>query len=300
MNPIPKILAKLDSFQRRYKPTAFVFAVIKKYGDDQAGYQAALVTYYGFLSLFPLLLILSTVAGIVSSRDPAVGRQLIDSVSDYFPVIGTQLEESVRSSAKSGVALVIGLLFSLYGARGVANAFRDAVNHIWHVPLAKRSGFPRSLLRNVILITGGGLGFILASTIAGWAKDADRGIIFQIISIVLNLLILYLVFIFILRVSLPLKVHPSKFRVGAAVCAVGLTLLQRLGFIILGSVTPSSYSALFATTLGLLAWIYLQAQVIMYATVIDTVRNDKLYPRGLTEDKPTPADKKMIKRRLEA
>ncbi len=298
MNIIQKTLASIDGYQRRRKRLSFAVAVVKKYGDDQAGYQAALVTYYGFLSLFPLLLILTTVAGILSSRDPQLGNELIGSVSSYFPVIGESLESSVRTGGKSGLALVIGLLLSLYGARGIADAFRNAINNIWHIPLARRSGFPQSLLRNIGIIVGGGVGFVLASSVSGWAATAvGRGPIFTVLSIIVNWLILYGVFLFIFRLSLPLSIAVKQFQVSAVIAATGLAILQRVGAEILNNITPSAYSALFATTLGLLAWIYLQAQVVMYATVVATVHDEKLWPRGLTDDKPTAADKKMAKRR---
>lgn len=297
MNFVKNVVFKIDMFQRRRRPLAFTYGVIKKFSDDQAGYQAALVTYYGFLSLFPLLLVLMTVASIAGSRDPEVGRSIVDSVTSYFPVIGQSLEDSVQSPTKSGFGLVVGLLFSLYGARGVANAFRNAINHIWHIPLAKRSGFPRAMLRNFSLIFGGGVGFITASAIAGWASTVGPGWPFRVLSVVLNVLVLYLVFMFIMRASLPLSVPPNKFRLGAAISALGLAALQQVGTLILASITPSSYSALFATTLGLLAWIYLQAQVVMYATVIDTVRDKKLWPRSLSGEELTSPDERALQRR---
>ncbi len=298
MNAIQKIVWKIDSFQRQHSPIAFAYAVIKKYGEDQAGYQAALVTYYGFLSLFPLLLILSTVAAIVGSRDPQLGQHLVESVSHYFPQVGASLNDSIKSSHRGGIALVIGFLFALYGARGIADAFRNAVNHIWHIPLAQRSGFPRSLLRSVLLITGGGVGFITASVVAGTVSAGNHPAPFKIASFIINMLILYLVFMFILSMSLPMKISRQRFRVGAAVSAVGLASLQLLGTYILSRQSQSlsnSYSALFATTLGLLAWIYLQTQVIMYAVVIDTVRDGKLWPRSLSGQEPTVVDEQQKK-----
>lgn len=298
MNIIQKNLARIDVYQRKHQPLAFTYAVVKKSGDDQMGYQAALVTYYGFLSLFPLLIILTTVASIVSSRDPALGQDIVNSVSDYVPVIGKTLEDSVSSSGKSGLALIAALLFSLYGARGVADAFRNAVNNIWHIPMDQRSQFPKSLLRSLALILGGGISLLAAAVISGWAADAGRGPLFVILPLLLNVGILFGAFLLIFRISLPLHISYNRFKLSAIICAVGLVILQIGGATILRNLTPSSYGALFATTLGLLAWIYLQARVIMYATVLNTVKDGKLWPRGLTDDKPTAADKKM-KRRLE-
>lgn len=293
MNFIQRAVQKVDRFQRAHGAVGFPYAVIKKYGGDQAGYQAALVTYYGFLSLFPLLLVLTTVAGLVGRHDPALGKRLVDSVSTNFPVIGKQLNSSVHGISKSGPALVIGILFTLYGARGVADAFRNAVNHIWHIPQADRSGFPRSLVRSLGIIIGGGGGLLATSVIAGWAASAGRGWWVHALSIVINLALLGLVFIVILRLSLPRRLTWRELETGALITAVGLTILQVAGVYIFKhqARSLSSYGALFATTLGLLAWIYLQVQVVIYAIEIDTVRSRHLWPRSLSGRDLTDADK---------
>ncbi|MDB5169971.1 MAG: hypothetical protein JWN82_367 [Candidatus Saccharibacteria bacterium] len=300
MNIVQKTIGAIDAFQRRHRPTAFMHAVIKKYSDDQAGYQAALVTYYGFLSLFPLLLILTTVAGIIGHNNPEFGHDLVESVSRYFPVFAQALDDSVRGFGKNGLALAIGLLFALYGARGIADAFRHAVNHIWHVPLAKRSGFPRSLLRSAGLIFGGGGGFIAAALLAGWTASAGRGWSSAIVSVLVNLGILYAVFMLIFRMSLPLSLPRRKFRLSAVICAIGIAVLQMVGVIVLTRESEhlaTTYSALFATTLGLMAWIYLQIQVVIYSVEIATVKDSKLWPRSLSGQNLTEADHLLQKRR---
>lgn len=156
MNPIPKLVNKFDSFQRKHGFFGFPYAVIKKYGDDEAGYQAALLTYYGFLSLFPLLLVLTTVLGLIAGSHEHLKQTIIDATTRYFPSFGSQLSEHLGSLHKSGGALVAGLLFTLYGARGIADAFRHGVNHIWPVPKVKRSSFPVSVARSLAIVVVGG------------------------------------------------------------------------------------------------------------------------------------------------
>ena len=81
MNPVEKAIRKLDATQRRYTPTAFVFGVVKKYGDDNGGVLASNLAYSAFVSIFPLLLILTTVLGLVASVNPSVRSQVLDAVS---------------------------------------------------------------------------------------------------------------------------------------------------------------------------------------------------------------------------
>src|SRR4051812_9724926 len=160
MNIIQKTVYKIDLFQRRFRPVAFIYAVIKKYGDDQAGYQAALLTYYGFLSLFPLLIVLTTVAGVIARTHPHLQAQLLHAAATYFPAIGSDIEKNIHGQHKTGAALLVSTLFTLYGARGVADAFRNSVNHVWLTPHAERPSFPGSLLRSLAIVVGGGIGFL--------------------------------------------------------------------------------------------------------------------------------------------
>ena len=60
MNPIEKVIRRVDAVQQRHKPAAFSVGLIKKYGDDNGGVLAANLAHSGFVSLFPLLLVLAT------------------------------------------------------------------------------------------------------------------------------------------------------------------------------------------------------------------------------------------------
>ena len=81
----------LDRLQRRSRVAGFLIAVIYKYVDDQGTYLAALITYYAFVSLFPGLLLLTTVLGVVLAGHPELQEQILQSAVAQFPVIGRQL-----------------------------------------------------------------------------------------------------------------------------------------------------------------------------------------------------------------
>jgi membrane protein len=293
MSVIDKLIEKIDNFQQRYRFPGFVYAVIKKYGDDHAGYQAALLTYYGFLSIFPLLLVLTTIAGMVASRNPELQANIIESMTDYFPVLGSQLSETIGSLHKGGLALVIGLLFTLYGARGVADAFQHGIHHIWHIPYEKRPGFPQSTVKSIILVIIGGLGMLAASVSSSVAAAAGHGPLFYILSALVNLLVLFWVFVLILNLCLPKHVPLAELRSGAITAAIGLVVLQSLGGYILTQQLKNldALYSNFAIPLGLLFWIYLQAQVLYYAIEIANVRSRNLWPRSLSGKTLTAADK---------
>ena len=298
MNPIQKLLHKLDTWQRAHSVFGFPYAVIKKYGDDEAGHQAALLTYYGFLSLFPLLLVLTTVVSILAGHHEHLRMTIINDMTHYFPTFGNQLSEHIGTLHKSGLALLIGILFTLYGARGIADAFRHGVNHIWRVPKVQRAGFPLALLRSLAIVVVGGLGFILAAALASYASNSGHGLAFHVLSIGINLAILFWVFLFLIKVSLPVHVGFRDIEAGAAAAAIGLTILQTVGshLLVKEFKNLNALYSNFALVLSLLFWIYLQSQVVYYAIEIASVKTQGLWPRSLTGNDLTEADKKAYGR----
>lgn len=295
MNIIDKTLQRFDTFQQRHRRIGFIYAVIKKYGEDEAGYQAALMAYYGFLSLFPLLLVLTTVIKIFLHSDSQLRRSIIDGATQYFPLIGNDLEKSVHGMGGTGLAIIIGALFTLYGARGVADVFRSVVNHVWEVPYVRRIGFPWSLLRSLRMIVVGGAGLLAAPLISGYAAAAGHGPLFWLASVGITFIILFSVFLYLIHTSLPSKTTFQNMWPSALMAAIGLQILQSLGVLLVARQLKhlDSLYGTFAVVLGLLFWLYLQAQVIVYALEAGTVRALQLYPRSFDAKKePTDADRK--------
>jgi YihY family inner membrane protein len=299
MNIFKKLLTKINRFQQRHGFFGFPYAVIKKYSDDESSYEAALITYYGFLSLFPLLLVFTTVMQLILKDNPDLLHRVTEAVSAYFPVIGDQLQKSIQGGlGKTGWALIVGGILTLYGARGGADAFRHALNHVWQVPYVKRTGFPWSLVKSFGLIVVGGLGLLGAAIISGYATASGHDWLFRIGFFALTLVVLYGVFLFLFRFGLSVKRPLHNFMVGAAVGAVGLLILQAIGGYVLTNQLKhfNSLYGTFAIVLGLLFWIYLQAQVMLYAMEIDSVRVMKLWPRSLNNEDLTEADKSAYKK----
>jgi uncharacterized BrkB/YihY/UPF0761 family membrane protein len=108
-------------------------AVVNKYADDRSGYLAARIAYYAFLSLFPLLLLLTTVLGVVLVDDPGLQQQVLNSALSQFPVIGDQLGQRGHLSG-SAAGVVIGIAFAPFGALGGGQAVQSAMDIVWVVP----------------------------------------------------------------------------------------------------------------------------------------------------------------------
>src|SRR6266700_2557389 len=142
MNVIESRVGAADRFQQRWPALAFPIAVWSKFNDDQAGNLAALISYYAFAAIFPLLLILVTVLNIVLRSNPRLQADLINSALAQYPVIGQHIKGRLGTIPGTGLPLLIGIVFLLLGARGVAGAMQNAMCVAWGIPKERRPGFP--------------------------------------------------------------------------------------------------------------------------------------------------------------
>ena len=293
MNRVKRAVHAADALQQRHAWLAVPVAVWKKFGDDQAGNLAALIAYYAFASIFPLLLVLVTVLDIVLKNDAALRNQVLHSALSQYPVIGTQLTTNVHGLHKTGLALVIGLVLTFLGARGVANAMQNALNSVWEVPMARRPGFPWAILRSLglILVIGPGIiATIVLSSVAGGTGHigglGDR-IAAVAVSLVLNIGLFWVGF----RLATAKEIPFRDLRLSAILAAVAWQVLQLVGGYFVGHqlATHSAYGV-FAVVLGLLAWFYLEAQLTLYAVELNVVRTRRLWPRSLQPPPLTKAD----------
>jgi membrane protein len=285
------VLQWLDHFQQRHRWAAFPFAVFKKYGDDQGGNLAALITYYGFLSLFPLLLVLVTVLGYVLEGNAHLQKTIVNSALADFPIVGDQIKNNVHSLRGSGLALVLGLLVALYGGLGVANAAQNAMNRIWEVPMRARPGFFPRIARSLGLL--GTLGIaVLATTAIGSIASASVYAWMRVLAIVIPLILNVGLFLLAFRVLTAREVPWRAHLLGAIVAAVGYEIFQLIGGLYVQHTVrgASSSYGLFALVLGLLAWIYLHTQVVLLAAEANAVRYDQLWPRSFAPPPLTDAD----------
>ena len=295
MERIQNLIRVVDRFQQRHSWSAFPFAVFKKYGDDQAGNQAALIAYYGFFSIFPLMLVAVTVLGVVLAHNPHLQGKVLNSALKNFPVIGTQLRHNIHSLNRTGMGLGLGLVGTFYGARGVASAAQNAFNHAWNVPKSERPGFPFNTLRSfgMILTVGGGI--LITTVLAGFATGSggvEVGIRIgaYALALIVNIAVFWLGF----RWGTAKSVQGRDMWLAAVVAAVVWQILQGFGtFLVARELkNASEVYGTFAFVIGLLWWIYLQAQVTLYAVEIDVVRVRRLWPRSIVQPPLTDADEK--------
>jgi membrane protein len=289
VNQLNRLVAWFDGYQQRHVWLAFPYAVIKKYGDDRGGYLAALIAYYGFLSLFPMLLLMVTVLGIALSGNVDLQAKLVDSALGQFPIIGQQLHDNVGSIQGSGLALVVGIFGSLWGAFGVTQAMQNAFDDTWGVPRPKRANFLFSKLRGLILLLAL-LVFIGGSAVltALGTSLAAVGFLARATSIVGNLVLSFALYLAAFKVLTARDVGFKDILPGAVVAAVGWTILQIVGgYLVQHQIrNATALYGFFGIVLGLLFWIYLIAQVTVYSSEINVVLAEHRWPRSLNEPPP--------------
>lgn len=274
---------RIDAFQRRHPAAGYPIGVLYKYFDDGGGYLAALIAYYAFVSLFPLLLLLSTVLGFVLSGNVELQQRVLDSALSQFPVVGDQLGEP-KAIGGGAVGLVVGILGSLYGGLGVAQAFQYAMNTAWAVPKNSRPNPFKARGRSVVLLVTAGvaiLGTTVLSALGG--NVASFGAFSRVLLFVAAVVVNGAVFVFAFRIAAARDLGVRDVAPGAIAAAVIWQLLQTFGVVYVAHVVngASATNGVFALVLGLLAFLYVTAVAVVLCVEANVVRVDKLHPRAL-------------------
>ena len=296
-----RMLHRADGVQRTHPLLAFPFAVVKKFGDDRASQLAALIAYYGFFSLFPLLLVFVTIAAFVLDGNPDLQERLIDSVLERFPVVGTSIggviDRSVQQLSDSPVALTVGLVGALWTGTAVVAAAQQAMDDIWDVPRAERPGLLGRIVRAFLLLFVFAASIVLSTVLAGTGTETGWGsLVLRAISLVGLTLVSVALFAFAFRVLTVASVSWRQVLPGAVVAAVGWTLLLLIGSWVVDQQIgrASAIYGLFATVIGLLAWIYLAAQLFLFAGEVNVVLARRLWPRSLAPPPLAAKDREVL------
>lgn len=289
-------LHALDRAQQRHAVTSFPAAVIKKFGDDEAGRLAALIAYYGFVSLFPLLLVLVTVLGFVLEGNPTAQQNVLDSALKEFPIIGPQLQRNIHSLNGSPLALAIGVIGLLLGGLGVVGATQTAFQAVWHIPRRRRPSFLAWRLRGLALLAALGVLLVLSTAVAGYVTAQTSGALSVVGAEAVALSFNLLLFAASFRFLSPTEIAARDLLAGVVVAALVWQLLQHVGGYYVEHVVRHAQetSGLFAFVLGLLAWLYLGGQLTLFAAEVNVVKARRLWPRSFFADPLLEADRRAL------
>jgi YihY family inner membrane protein len=293
MNPVEKAIRALDAGQQRFTPTAFVFGVIKKYGDDNGGVLASNLAYSAFVSIFPLLLILTTILGLVAAVNPTARTQVLDAVAGQVPLIGKTLTGNVQELKRSSIiGLIIGFIGLIWGAIGLAQSGLFTMEQVWNLPGPARPGYVQRLGRAMLFIALLGGGVIATTFLASLNTYLLKGFWAVVLAELLAAAFNTGMYIGAFRALTPKGVPTRRLLPGAIVGGVGWTALQVLGtWLVHHFLHSDSVYGIFGVVLGLLAWIYIAVQLTVYAAEINVVLSRRLWPRSIVQPPLTEADR---------
>jgi YihY family inner membrane protein len=293
VNPVERGIRRVDAVQQRHKASAFAFGVVKKYGDDNGGTLASSLAHSAFVAVFPLLLVLVTILGLVASGDPSLQNDVLNAAASQFPgLIGHKLSGIHALQRSSALGLVIGLLGLLWGATGLAQAGLFTMEQVWNLPGPARPGYLPRLARSVIFLGVLGSVVIVTTLLAGLDTFGHNAIaivvLAEMLAVVANVGLYFVSF----RVLTPKGVPSRALVTGAVAGGVAWTLLQALStYLVHHYLHSDSVYGAFAIVLGLVAWIYLGVQVTVYAAEVNVVLTRRLWPRSIMQPPLTEADR---------
>jgi len=295
VNPVERVVRRIDGFQQTHRPLAIGFGVIKKFGDDRAGSLAALIAYYSFLAIFPLLLLMTTILGFAMDRNSDLQRLVLRSVLRDFPIVGQQLEQAIHPLQGNAVALTVGIVGIVWGSLGVTQAGQLAMAEVWNVPGVDRPPFITRLLRGFGLIGVLGLGLVATTAITSLTASGV-GFLARAAGVALSVGLNIGLFVLAFRVLTVRKVPTRSLLPGAVLGGILWSLLQVLGAYLVGHQLRhmSEVYGYFASVLGLVSWLFLGAQLTLYAAEANVVWARRLWPRSIVQPPLTDADKRAF------
>ena len=277
----------------------FPWAVNKRYIEDHGGWLGSLIAYYGFFSLYPLLVAFTTIATWLFDDRPQTLQRILTAVWSKVPFATTDLAEEVTEQVEDlsgqGWIAVVSLLVSLWGAIGVVRVLQDGVNTMWGVPRYRRPPYLAKVGRGAVMLALLGVGVFASAVVAGVTLAVDLPVVATIGAAVANIALSALVTLAVYRLVLGRSVPHRDHMPGAVIMGVGVWGLTLIGGLYVQRVIARMTNVFgpFASTIGLLAYVSLLIQIFVLATEVNVVRSKQLWPRALTHELGEP-DRRAI------
>jgi YihY family inner membrane protein len=294
---IERVLRAIDRWQQRTRPAGFIVGVVKKYGDDRGGQLSSLIAFSAFLSFFPLMLVVVTLTALASQRYAAFAVRIKNSAVAEFPIVGPELVRNNFVLPGSGLGLLIGLVGLVWAGLGFAHALQYAFLEVWHVPHKARPSFLLRMARSAsvyALLAIGVFASVVLGLLGSVVKNSRAAGALGLLGAFLTSIGVYLAVFWLLspRTTLLHELLP-----GAIVAAFGWQGLQVFATQVVGYQLRRSselYGAIGAS-LGLISFLILSSQILLYSLEITVVHKDRLWPRSMLQPPLTASDMKLLR-----
>lgn len=296
MNPVERVIRRVDTAQQKHRVPAFSFGVIKKYGDDNGGTLASNLAHSAFVTVFPLLMILVTVLVAIASGAPSLRHAVLRAVAKQFPFVGETLVGNIHKLQQSStVSVVVGLLLVTWGATGLAQAGLFTMAQVWNLPGPARPGYVPRLGRAVLFLAVLGVGVVGGTFLTGLVTYGNNHVIAVVLAQGLAALVNIGLYLACFRILTPKGVATRRLVPGAVAGGLAWTALQAAAALVVHHyLHTASVYGLFATVLVLYAWIYLGVQITVYAAEVNVVLTRRLWPRSIVQPPLTEADRTSL------
>jgi membrane protein len=288
--------AKADAFQQQHAWSAIPVAVLRKFSDDNSSNLAAMIAFWAFFSIFPLLLVFVTLLGFFL---PASDKtSVLTRIADMFPLLSVS---TVRGLSGQWWPLLLGAVSALWSGLSVVRTIQFAFNSVWEVPQAQRPRFLAKVLRSVwvLAVMGGGLviSVLITGYVSGAATTLNLGWASRVAGYVLAIALDVGLFIAAFRILTEKGVTVRDVLPGAVLSGLVFWILQSASTLIISRElhkTQGTYGH-FATVITILWWFYIQALVSLYGAQLNAVLKERLYPRSLSKAPDTEADRRAYR-----
>jgi membrane protein len=252
-------------------------AFTERYGN----HYAAAITYFSVLSLFPLLMVGFSIAGLILAGDTDALNRLSSGILNSAPKgLGDFLNQIVQTALKAGAGTgIVGLVLALYSGIGWMTNLRDALTAQWGQEKKQLPLIP-TMLKDLAALAGLGLALVvsfgLSAAGSGFGKKllelmglAGQGwavFLLKVVTIVLSLGANVLVFLWVIARLPRERVEVRSAVKGAVIAALGFEILKQITTVYLGFVTNSPSTVLFGPILGLLFFANLVSRFLLFVT----------------------------------
>jgi membrane protein len=257
----------------------------ERYHDRRGDRLAAAMTYFGFLSFFPLLALAYALLGYLVGVSERARDYLVDAINSILPGLAGQLpvEQIAQARATAGMIGLVGLLVT---GLGWMAALRESMREIWGKDPTGGGNFVLKKLEDAGLMAFFGAILILSGATSGVATQATHGVLELLgladvtgmgtalwvlslgVAVMFNSLIFLVIFS---RVSGTRAPWRTVIR-GALFGAIGFELLKLVGAFLIGTTTRNPVYAPVAVVVGLLVWIDVVSRFLLFTAAWTATR----------------------------
>lgn len=286
-------LDRLDSYQQRHPALGVPIAVARKFVEDESINLAAVIAFWAFFSVFPLLLIFVTLLGYI--LPPSLQGDVLRSVAGFFPLLSM---ESIGHLSGQWWTLVLGILSALWSGSFVIIAIQSAFDSVWEIPYAQRPSFRAQMGRGLFTLGALACGLVVStvmtSYVTGISSEISLGIVARLAAYLIAIVLDVGLYVVAFRMLTDREVSTRNVLPGALLSGLAFWLLQQLSSLIIFRYLQNAQRIYgnFATVITILSWFYLQSVVTLVGAQLNVVLTERLHPRRLLTTPVTEADQR--------